>query len=421
MVLLDSLPRLDSTARENQGRGADEAMARLWEENGRPVNIILESLHLQVDSWSEKEEVFGRHVGKGKFGVHLRGGKGGKEFTYRAGRLLTRVLVQAEVKKGERKEKRKENNKREEQKMRDERKRKDEMTLKDRQERAVKRKAEARRIRAEDERRRDVVRRKAEEERRQEVRKTEEIRENERKRRQDIIKQREEGSKARIQENRRKEEEKRRNEEIRVDRMRRSDERQEGDYEERRKEREARHVRQRQPHERMSGRGTSGQGRGINTRYEKNHEEQWDEQRRRRGSERTRGQGGDRAGVRQHAPILIRKEKRTSGLGLRSRVQHERGVRKERMPARDDYEERRRAREARHAEVEKKERLARRGEEPRVRQGRGGREFGGLKERREEEMRRNEEERRRFREDFPELRRPGNWRRGAGLAPRVRA
>ena len=166
----------------------------------------------------------------------------------------------------------------------------------------------------------------------------------------------------------------------------------------------------------MRGGGTSRQGRRRDTGYEekKNHDEL-----RRRGSDQTRGQGGDRAGARQHA--FNREDSGVKGLGLRSRVQNERGMRRERMPPRDDYEVRRRAREARHAEVERKERLARREEVPRVREGRGGREFGGSKERREEEMRRNEEERRLFREDFPELRRAGNWKRGAGLAPRARA
>ena len=40
VVLLHRLPRLDSIDRANLSREADMAMTRVWEENGRPVNII---------------------------------------------------------------------------------------------------------------------------------------------------------------------------------------------------------------------------------------------------------------------------------------------------------------------------------------------------------------------------------------------
>ena len=92
VVLLDRIPRLDSTTREALGKGADQVTASLWEENGRPDNIILESLKLHAASANEKQEIFGRQVGKRGFDIHLRGEKGGKEFTFRAGRLLERVF-----------------------------------------------------------------------------------------------------------------------------------------------------------------------------------------------------------------------------------------------------------------------------------------------------------------------------------------
>ena len=93
VVLLDRLPRLDSNARADMGREADLAMARLWEENGRPEGIILESLHLQVNTKEEMEEVFGRQVGKKSYGIHLRGTEGNKEFNFRAVKLLQRTLA----------------------------------------------------------------------------------------------------------------------------------------------------------------------------------------------------------------------------------------------------------------------------------------------------------------------------------------
>ena len=98
IVLLHRLPRLDSTDRASLSREADMAMTRMWEENGRPVNVILESLHLQVNSAKEKEEVFGRHMGNNGFGIHLRGVAGSKEFTYRAARLLLKVMGKGEDK-----------------------------------------------------------------------------------------------------------------------------------------------------------------------------------------------------------------------------------------------------------------------------------------------------------------------------------
>ena len=97
VVVLNRLPRLDSTSRASLSREADRAMVKLWEENGQPRNIILESLHLQVGSRKEKEEVFGHHLGNRSYGIHLRGVAGKKEFSYRAARLLLRVLGKGQV------------------------------------------------------------------------------------------------------------------------------------------------------------------------------------------------------------------------------------------------------------------------------------------------------------------------------------
>ena len=62
--LLEGLRRLDSMTRDCQSRQADQALDRLWVRNRRPANIALESLKLQADSAREKEEVFGRQVGR---------------------------------------------------------------------------------------------------------------------------------------------------------------------------------------------------------------------------------------------------------------------------------------------------------------------------------------------------------------------
>ena len=94
-MLLDRLPRLDSTTGADLGREADQAISSLWEDNGRPPNILPESLKLQTDTANEKKEVFGRQKGNNSFGIHLRGEKGTKEFTYRAGRLLNKILGDA--------------------------------------------------------------------------------------------------------------------------------------------------------------------------------------------------------------------------------------------------------------------------------------------------------------------------------------
>ena len=92
MVLLNLLPRLDSVIRSELSRRANQDMARLWEENGRLDNIVLESLNLQVGLAREREEVFGRKLGTKGFGIHLRGKFGKQEFTYRAVKLLQKVL-----------------------------------------------------------------------------------------------------------------------------------------------------------------------------------------------------------------------------------------------------------------------------------------------------------------------------------------
>ena len=43
--------------------------------------------------------MFGQHLGNKGFGIHLRGVAGSKEFTYRAARLLIKVMGQGEDKK----------------------------------------------------------------------------------------------------------------------------------------------------------------------------------------------------------------------------------------------------------------------------------------------------------------------------------
>jgi hypothetical protein len=93
VVLLNLLPRLDSVIHSELSRWADQEMARIWEENGRLDNIVLESLNLQVGSAREKEDVFGRKLGTKGFGIHLRGKLGNKEFTYRAAKLLQRMTM----------------------------------------------------------------------------------------------------------------------------------------------------------------------------------------------------------------------------------------------------------------------------------------------------------------------------------------
>ena len=98
IVLLDRLPRIDSKVREDQRKGADQSLRMAWEMCGAPENVILESLELQVQSRAEKEEVFGRLRDPGCDGIHLKGEKGSKEFSYRAYKMLRRALgAQEEV------------------------------------------------------------------------------------------------------------------------------------------------------------------------------------------------------------------------------------------------------------------------------------------------------------------------------------
>lgn len=67
-------------------------MRLAWEGCGSPTNIILESLNLQVRSRREEDEVFGRLRDRGCDGIHMRGKEGGREFTFRASRMLKRIL-----------------------------------------------------------------------------------------------------------------------------------------------------------------------------------------------------------------------------------------------------------------------------------------------------------------------------------------
>ena len=200
IVLLHRLPRLDSTDRASLSREADMAMTRMWEENGRPVNVILESLHLQVNSAKEKEEVFGRHMGNNGFGIHLRGVAGSKEFTYRAARLLLKVMG-----KGEDKNNTKEG---------EESRRKEANMSGDSKNKYNQRTIE-------------------EEKKKGEKRKHEDKKKEEKKIRIEAIKKREDESKARIRDNMRKEAERKEKENKRIAEMRRSDEMQQREENER--------------------------------------------------------------------------------------------------------------------------------------------------------------------------------------------
>ena len=163
-------------------------------------NILPESLKLQVDTVNEKKEVFGRQKGNSKFGIHLRGEKGTKEFTYRAGWLLSKILGVT---------------KREGEKIRTERERE---IIEDttRRSNILKEKTEAvagsirrpEEIRKEDERRREDVWKKKNEEKQRKIL---------------AIQLREEESKKRIREERRKKE-------SRAERSRRSDMMQSGEF-----------------------------------------------------------------------------------------------------------------------------------------------------------------------------------------------
>ena len=184
VVLLNLLPRLDSVIRADISRLANQDMAKLWEENSPPDNIVIESLNLQVDSRKEKEEVFGRHLGTKSYGIHLRGVDGNKEFSYRAARLLCRVLgKEQEEKKG--------------------------MTGAEK---------------ISEERSRIKERKLRESKRQYQIKKDEERRITEEKnRRQAEIKKREDESRARLRESRRKEDLRKENEKRKLENMRRSD------------------------------------------------------------------------------------------------------------------------------------------------------------------------------------------------------
>ena len=254
VVLLDRLPRLDSTAKADMGREADLAMAKLWEENGQPEGIILESLHLQVNTEKEKEEVFGRQVGKKSFGIHYRGTAGNKEFTYRAARLLQRRCdYGSRISQGRRKRE-------DERKITDnegEKKRKE--VEKSSKEEEKRRNDEVQKRIIEDQKRRDEDlnrrnRREEELRRQRKVMEEEKKRSEERMRRLAAIKLKEEESIRRVQENRRKEQVRKQNEKKREERMRISDERQQ-------KKDDESGRRTRQPHE-AGARGRKRPGPG---------------------------------------------------------------------------------------------------------------------------------------------------------------
>ena len=431
VVLLDRLPRLDSITRAHLGRGADKAMVRIWEENGRPSNIVLESLGLQVNSEQEKEEVFGRHGSGRSFGIDLRGEAGGREFTFRAERLLSRVLGERREEEEERLsgalrrraeerrkaviERKKVENRRVEEESRAEEKRRaqGERKRSDKERRADERRRTDEKKRAEekvrvrkeektrakqrsDAERRNRERRIEERRRYEEKRKEDKKKTEEKIRRQAILKQREEDSKKIINENRRREDERRRNEESRAERMRRSDEGQEGEYEARRRAREARHSRQEEDRK-PRDLGSRGQ----------------------REEMRPRGLGGRTWGHEE--------ERRPRGLV--SRGQEEAPVVRRQRLSEGDYEERRRVREARHAGHEEEERvrpregkIVRRGHKEEERRVDSTRPQGrplGRGERRGEEERRGQEAW--YSLHYPPLSRAGNGRRGAAPAPRVRA
>ena len=290
VVLLQRLARLDSTDRASLSREADMAMTRMWEENGRPVNVILESLHLQVNSAEEKEDVFGRHRGNKGFGIHLRGVAGSKEFTYRAARLLLKVMGKGEDK----------NNTKE-----GEERRRKEVNM------------------AGDSRSKENQRKYEEEKKKVEERKYEDKKEEEKKRRIAGLKKREEESKARIRDNMRKEAERKGKEDKRIAEMRRSDEMQRREDNER-----TRQLRQevRRGEDRRTARPPAG--RGV-----------------REGGARISNDYGDRKRAREarHREASNR-EAKMQGKGMREDKRKARREGRER----DDYEERRRAREAKH-------------------------------------------------------------------------
>ena len=269
VVLLERVARIDSDQRANQARGADQAMWNCWYANGKPENIILEKMKMNVKSREERDEVFGRlgeRTWKGKFndGIHLLGKYGSKEFTHRACNLLRRVLrtegkesrrfqevsnvnTRAEVdRKEEKRRKTSEKRKADEKNRRSNERRKEERRkLEERKTNDDKLKRDEERSRYNERRRIEDNRRKDEYERIQYERKRDEEKrlDEERIRRLNNINKREEESRRRIRENRLREENRRRREE----RMRKSDEKQKQemdrkqDYEKRRVERDARH------------------------------------------------------------------------------------------------------------------------------------------------------------------------------------
>ena len=292
VVLLDRVSRIDSTARARLALEADHAMRMAWQQSGCPANIIIESLNLQVQSRRAEEEVFGRLRDRGCDGIHLRGEKGSKEFTYRGYKLLSRVLKSGEQVSNRRKEDETERLRTEEdqkrravEEMEAGRSRKIELERKANEKKRIdlKRKEEEERQNAEiqnyeerkimERRRRAYERRKEDEWRRaeewtkaEELRKTEEHRrikesrrneerwkderlrvtEEEKQRRIRLLKQRDEESKRRIKESLGRKEELRKKDEHRAEQSRKSDEGQQGvyDYVMRRVAREARHTRQ---------------------------------------------------------------------------------------------------------------------------------------------------------------------------------
>ena len=296
VVLLERMERIDSDRRSSLARVADQAMHDWWDANGKPENIIIENLKLQVRNRKERDEIYGRlgeRNSHGVFndGIHLRGKDGSKEFTHRASNLLRRVLGNrveeskrfqeaSKVKKGRLETRKKEEEKivaeekrkaaekkqfqqgiRANQKKKEDEERKDEenRVAEEKRKVAEKWKRDEERTRRAEKRRREEDGRKREAKQAMDERKKSEEKEKrlyeEKTRRQNLIRQREEESKKRIRFNRSREEEK----EKREGRNRRSDEMQQRedykrqDFEVRKLEREARHAK-REREERWSER-----------------------------------------------------------------------------------------------------------------------------------------------------------------------
>ena len=333
VVVLNRLPRLDSAIRSDLSRWADQDMARLWEENGRLDSIVIESLNLQVGSARDKEDVFGRKHGTKSFGIHLRGRAGNKEFTYRATKLLHRVIVRKEN-SGKKEDRNEEERKREERQKEEKRKAEDKTRERERKAEAYK-KEDNTKLQEKD-------------------RENEKRRKEEKQRRMASIRKREEESKRRIQENVWKENRRKLNMKKKEERMKRSDVQQQREYDESGREGQAcqeagrregssgrREGQARRPAWQEAGRREGGSGRREG--------QAWQEGGRREGSSGRREWQARRPAWQEAG----RREGRREGSSGRreGQVWQEGGRRK----AREDYEERRKARELRHRDAENRD------------------------------------------------------------------